>query len=495
MTRSAKSTKSSKRAPAPARTGRRRSREHVSVLGIEIDDQNVTAVRLDDGQAAAAYTGGGTSVRERLMDVLASAGPVDDVRVALPLAGAAVTATTVTADLARRDQFEAVAHRLTATHPSTTATAGLFDLDGTASGQTAHGMLLTAPKGAVDEVYRMLDRADAHITVPAANAAPAEGLSLALRDAHAEMTLVLGGRVLAVVELPAGGLRDLDSQLGQGTNVGATRLGAALAGAVADVQRSDPQASEALDQYLRRISAQVGDITSRWAMAGHQLPGTIYVHGRGASAPALPALLASTGLRKANVNGLESALTFTEPRKRPQLVTAYLAALAHDTANAASTFVNPTALEAARAAARAQRRSRRRAVAVSAAVIALVLCAGPVVPAAVEAWQAQNELTLAVERVADDRAVPQDTVRSYLSHPDEAAGRADTETASRLLAAVGPGEVTRLDVAPELIELDVSTADPAAVLRAVADAGIDVTSSHHDSTSLHLTVKTTGGPR
>lgn len=491
VTRSPKNKPDAAKPPTQASRRFRRPRESVRVLGIEVDTNHVAAVLLEDGRATKTLTGRGATVLERLADVLREAGPTDYTRLALPLAGSAATPMTITADLASRRHFEAAAYRHTHAHPAATMVAGLFDLTGVTAGHTAPGLVLTAPRGPLEEIYQALADAAAAVTLPAAHSAPIEGLSLALRDEHAELTLVTAARVTAVEELPAGGLHVLDATLGQGNTIGATRLGAALTSTGADLARSDPATAEALSAYLRLVVSQAADAAHRWELTGHSVPSTIYVHGRGATAPHLPDLLTSAGLRRSSGNGLETALTLVNPSERPRLVSAYLAALAHDTASPTSTFANPAALASVQAAHRSAVRSHRTRTLALALVAATLTALAPALPAAVDAVSSTQDLTRRTQQAATTLAVPTADIEDYLSRPDEARDALDTEALRHFMDATTDAAVTTLSAQGPVIHATVNTTVPSAVLDSLTSQGFDITHSAHDTATATLTIQAT----
>lgn len=473
---------------------RRRADDGPRVLGVEIDGTFVAAVLVSGGEAQAVYDGAGATTQERLAHVVKQAGHLDAIRVALPLLGASSTPVTVTPDLTNRARFEQVAHRHSGTTPSTTVVAGVIDLTTAQAGQTAPGLALTAPRAAVEETYSALGGDSTRVALPVAHTAPLEGLSLALRYTHAEVTLVVAGRPVATHELPVGGLAPLDQRLGRGSTVGTSRLAAALAARAADLHRSDPDALAELEQYLRLTATQLADIVSRWTLAGHSVPSSVYVHGRGATADRLGEHLADVGLRKSAPGAAERALTLIEPRRRPALVSAYLAAAAHEGAKPAAHFVNPATLATLVTARDKRARSRRTRTLAAAAALFAVAVVAPLAPDAISAANSGAELDKAVSAASQSAGVDPSLIRAQLTQIDKRAAQLPATTAQALLTALSSYDVTELHAAAGQIVVDVRTDDPAAVLDALTAAGLEVRTYHHDrdATQLRLELEQNG---
>lgn len=478
-------------ASAPTRRGRRAP----AVLGVEVDGRRATGVLVVDGHVTQVLHGRGEDAASQAGSVLTAAGPVSALRVAAPLCGTRALPFVATGDLQDRAEFELVAYRRSGASPETSVVAGIFDVDGLAAGQTAPGIVLVAPRAPIDRLYGALGSVEARVASPAAHASPLEGLSLALRDEHAELTLVVAGRVVACAELAAGGLGALDVELGQGTSVGTTRLGDALMARADDIRRSDPAAAAALHRYMSLVASQVAATMSHWALGGHLLPTAVYIHGRGGRAPFLHEALAQAGLGLGTISSIDKALALAEPLVRPRLVTAYLAALSEEHERPQWSFVNPEAVAAARARAARSRRSKSR-LTLAAATAALALGgAVPFLPASADAWAARQGLDAQIARTASTHAVSEDALRDYLAGVASGEPSGLLATTRMLNAALAGHSLIGVTASKERgLDAQLRTDAPSSAVEAIASVGLVLTASHYDDQTgvLDVSVSTVG---
>lgn len=492
---------------APRRTGsaasrpprRQRHSESQVTLGIEVDGADVTAVLLVDDKVDKVLAAEGETLKARLRHVHKLAGKPARTRVALAAPGTTVTPMTMTAQMASRASFEEAAHTRTVTHPATAAVCGLFDRTDLTEGVTAPGMVAAAPLAAVAEVYGALDLPTAQVAPSAANAAVVEGLTLALRNHTTELTLVLGGRVVAQRELRVTTLAQLDGTLGQGNVVGATRIGAALRAREDDHVRVDPEAVQELSRYLRAVAAQAHAATNEWALAGHDVPRRVYAHGRGATSPQLAAALAAVGLVRHNGNGLENALTMLEPTVRGSVVGAYLAARGYRNDAATDAFPNPVAVRAAQAWQARQRRTRRTRTLAWATALTAAGALAPLAVSAADQLSAREQADTQIQQTAEHLGVPLSQVRSALSLArSESASVPGSAFSDALLAASAHGTLGMVQAEDGAAHLRLEgVADPQPALAALEEAGFAVTASTHTAATatLDVTVRLTGGSR
>lgn len=478
--------------PRADRTPKRRKRgaDSLVTLGVEVDGDTVSGVLLADGKVTQTFDGVGRSTSERVGSVVKLAGQPPRVRVSLTQNGTVVAPMTATAAMGSRQTFRAAAHERTKTHPATSAVAGMFDLQHVVAGATAPAVVLATASAGVDELYSALGSVTAQVVSTPVVAEQVEGLALALRDTTAELTLVLGGRLRAARELPAGGIAPLDSALGQGTVVGGTRLGAALRSRSTDHIRVDPDAVAELQRYLRAVVGQAAAAVSEWSLAGLEVPRRVYVHGRGATASDLTSALESVGLGRHNANNLEAALASLEPASRPRMVGAYLAATTYNDRRPAEIYPNPVALKVARAAQAQVRRSRRTRTAVWCALLLAAGIAAPLGTQAVQEQLAARAVSAAVGDAAAALGTTPDSVRTALAQ--ERAG--ETTVSPELLALVidaipGDSHLDGLTASPLSINVRLSAVrEPADVLAALEGAGLTVVSSAHQASTQELAV-------
>lgn len=451
---------------------RRRTRPEPAHLGIEIDGPVVTGVVVRGTDATAVEHARAGDLTERVAAVLAAAGPVDHVTVAVT--GAPVTATpmVLTSPDLDRAAFEAAAYAAVGAPPGTTVVAGLVDT-GVPTGHVRSAQVFTAPAALVAAARKAVNRTGAPVMADLACTGPVEGASLVIRYSGAQVTLVRGGRLEAARQLPAGGLTDLDTTLGQGQEVGRTRLEAALTTGWADLSRRDPQAADLLRRYLTLVATQAAATLEEWRLSGHLVPSGVWTHGPGAASDLLGPALRDAGVTPLGCP-LAGELATAAPTQRPGAVGAYLAAVAYDPARPQAAFPDPALVEqVTRDAARRARRARTR-TAVSALVLAAAAIAAPTVAALADRAGAAADLAAATEQARQVGAVVPTDAAPVPVDAVTAAGRAAGQV----------GDLRDLHVDGTDLTVVVHTTDTAAAARldaALTDAGWTVTRTrHHD---------------
>lgn len=481
----------SRRHDTPRGSRSRRREPERRVLGVEIDAARVTGVLLVGNTPAQVLHGHGDSIAQRLKDVASRAGPVTAVHVTVVHADATAVPSALTGAMANRAEFTRFAHTLCRTRPELTYVAAITNLGDLTAGSTAPAMVVTCPRPPVDEVYRTLHHAHVRVGTPPSVVERAEGLSLAIRDTHVELSLVNGGRLLASTILPVSGLHQLEQTLGQGNVVGTTRLGAVLHARTLDPRASDPEALGLLDRYLRQVAAQCQQLITAWELAGHPLHRTVYVHGRGATTGLLAGRLTEVGLTVARGTPMDSALApLGDPSDRPALVTAYLSALAAAAPSPPATFPNPAAVRDVVDQHSRSTRLRRRAWVGAAAVAAL---AGPLVaaaPATLANISATSAWNSALSAASEQHGVPVPDLEGLARAASDDGTPQGTDLADVLTLLTNLPEgarTTGLHVSNEQVRAQVQAADPAAVLSAASRHEASPTSSKYVQDLLTLT--------
>jgi hypothetical protein len=240
---------------------------------------------------------------------------------------------------------------------------------------------------AAGTVWSSLTTSDVHL-VPGPLVLEHDGLFLGMRNESAELTLVSGGRVVAMRPLLAGGLRKLFSQLDDDLGRAAERFHAVARGGA----RNDPAASTVIEAYAAGLGEEVRRSVDYWARQGHSVGSEVLVHGPGIMVPNLAGRLLDAALfaKPAPVGGLDvGALARSD---RPLSFTAIAAAQFDVDAQFLSSVPDPRQAELARLRREKTKRSKRLAAMLGLVVVSGVILHLPVRSAESGAQAAEVEL-------------------------------------------------------------------------------------------------------
>jgi len=374
-------------------------------LGLELDGTRATVCTMQDGTVAKVEQFDGDSPADALGQALAATRRQDPVRVLLLTDGILLRRVDLTADHLTREAFTDLAYKATGAPREGTEVAGLFfDTDAVKAGILGSGVAVVAPAGPIHELRDLLRPHPVEVVAPPLTAGGLEGLSLALRHSGAELTLVVDGEPVAYRQLPAGGLAGVEARLGTGAAVGGARLHAALNGNPAQ----DPMATVELERYLRRVLTEARETIETWARQGERAGRDLFVYGPGAAAPQVDVLLRDLGLGRAEQPHVNDALVRLAPRRRLEVVGAYLAAVTYGHGLPQAPFPDPQEVATARARASRAHTGRRRSLAARCAAVILAGAVLPVTAGAVVHHLAGEQLTQALAGAGVDQPDGQD---------------------------------------------------------------------------------------
>lgn len=446
---------------------RRPRQEGTACLGVEIDQHRVRAVTLRDAHVQAVYTGAGATWQAQLADVLNRAGSVSDIRVALAHPQAVHTAIVATSALRDREQAHAAAYRATGADTSSAHVSLLVHLGDLVPGTTRQAIAVALPASVVDEVHQALPGACVQVCSAAACARALDGATLALRDAHAQLTYTRNGRVELVRDLACGGLSTLEDQLGQGNTVGTTRLGALLIARAQDGPLADPIGWTTLEAYLRSVAHHCAATLRQWALPA-DVP--VYVHGRGASAATLRDHLRSAGLTHREHDDTEAELSQLEPTHRRAGVGALLAARTYDPDRVAEVVDNPSLQAAATRAELVSRRRLRSRVLTATIGLLLLAVAAPAVQPGQDYLSATRQYRTAVTAAAARTGWSEEAVAAAVVNASGDALR--TADALALLSHLPDATVSEIRTTTEGLQMTLRDTTLQAVLAAVGQSGV-----------------------